>query len=97
MQQSEDFVGRLKKVVIENLEERTLRLAKALIVKGISEPVIKVEDEVKISVSPKLENLVVKVKDCNDEDQKLELIQAFLVSENGDDAMKDQLYGLLNF
>ena len=54
MQQSEDFVGRLKKVVIENLEVRTLRLAKALIVKGISEPVIKVEDEVKISVSPKL-------------------------------------------
>ena len=97
MQQSDDFIGKLKKVVIDNLEVRTLRLAKASIVKGISEPEMKVEDEVKVSVSPKLECLVAKVKDCNDEDQKLESIQAFLVSENGDDATKAQLYGLLNF
>lgn len=37
------------------------------------------------------------MKACHSEDQKLEQIQIYLLSENGDESTKAQLYSLLNF
>ena len=46
---------------------------------------------------PNLEKFVSKIRNLSDEDSKLEQIQVYLVSENGDDTVKAHLYGLLNF
>ena len=63
--------------------------------KELCEPVSQKESPA--NLSPNLEKIVSKLKNLPDEDSKLEQIQKYLVSENGDDTVKAHLYALLNF
>jgi hypothetical protein len=64
-------------------------------VKELCEPAPKKESPA--NLSPTLEKMASKINNLPDEDSKLEQIQQYLVTENGDDTVKAHLYALLNF
>ena len=65
--QNGNFIPNLKKIVLENLESKSLRLAKAKIVKQICEPESPKIQE-KANCTLKLEEVSTKIKACQSED-----------------------------
>jgi hypothetical protein len=66
-------------------------------VKDLCDPLPKQSSEQQVGIPKKLEEFAGKLLNLDNEDSKLERIQVYLLSENGDDTVKAHLYSLLNF